>query len=162
DMLPTLTSPEDFATTLQNLVDGALLMTIMSHRVEKFFLKQLGKGLLKLDFLEETPLLEFSSQNCLKPGQMGEQLAHGLGAKSYSEWGDIRLTTCSGVLQGFILIPVLFNIIINGLDAGLEGILSKFADNTKLRGVVDSLKDTEACWGAHLSLVSPVFGWTTC
>ncbi|KAJ7404857.1 rna-directed dna polymerase from mobile element jockey-like [Willisornis vidua] len=39
---------------------------------------------------------------------------------------------------------VLFSIFTNDLAAGLERILSKFADDTKLRGVVDSLKGREA------------------
>jgi len=36
--------------------------------------------------------------------------------------------------------PVLFIIFINGLNKGLEGVVSKFAEDTKLGGDVDVLK----------------------
>ncbi|KAF4787718.1 hypothetical protein TURU_168619 [Turdus rufiventris] len=79
-----------------------------------------------------------------------------------------------GAAKGSILCPVLFNIFINDLDTDLEGTLSKFADDAKLGGAIDSLKGREAldrlgdsavtnqmkfnkemCWILHLVKFNP-------
>ena len=43
----------------------------------------------------------------------------------------------SGVHQGSIMELELFHIFINNIDNGIEHVLSKFADDTKLSGAAD-------------------------
>ena len=55
-----------------------------------------------------------------------------------SSWRNVT----SGILQGSVLIPIMFQVYINDMQSGMTSYMNQFAENDKLMRVV---KNTDDC-----------------
>ncbi|CAM5141001.1 unnamed protein product [Natator depressus] len=93
-----------------------------------------GELLIKLDKMGINRKIERWIRNWLK-GRLQQVLLKG----KLSGWREVT----SGVPQGLVLGPILFNLLITDLGTKSGSVLIKFADDTKLGGIANLEKDRD-------------------
>lgn len=120
----------DFAKAFDKVPHHRLLMKLRRH----------GIGGSVLAWIEEW-LKERRQRVCIKGAHSG--------------WKSVL----SGVPQGSVLGPVLFLVFINDLDTGIDSMVFKFADDTKLLSVANDVIDCESLQKDLNTLVSWSRDW---